>query len=55
LPGRRGSLTFHARARSTAGEHGRPAADDTAPALVISPYAKKRYVDHQILSSDAYG
>jgi phospholipase C len=24
------------------------------PALVISPYAKKGYVDHQILSFDAY-
>jgi phospholipase C len=24
------------------------------PALVISPYAKKGYIDHQILSSDAY-
>jgi phospholipase C len=24
------------------------------PALVISPYARKRYVDHQILSQDAY-
>ena len=24
------------------------------PAMVISPYARKGYVDHQILSSDAY-
>jgi phospholipase C len=24
------------------------------PALVISPYAKKGYIDHQILSFDAY-
>jgi len=24
------------------------------PALVISPYAKKGYIDHQVLSSDAY-
>src|SRR5260370_28230086 len=24
------------------------------PSLVISPYAKKGYIDHQILSSDAY-
>jgi Phosphoesterase family len=24
------------------------------PALVISPYAKAGYIDHQILSSDAY-
>jgi phospholipase C len=24
------------------------------PALVISPYAKKGYVDHQVLSFDAY-
>jgi phospholipase C len=24
------------------------------PALVISPYAKRRYIDHQVLSSDAY-
>ena len=24
------------------------------PALVISPYARKGYVDHQVLSSDAY-
>ncbi len=24
------------------------------PAIVISPYAKKGYIDHQILSSDAY-
>jgi phospholipase C len=24
------------------------------PALVISPYAKQGYVDHQVLSSDAY-
>jgi phospholipase C len=24
------------------------------PALVISPYAKKGYIDHQVLSQDAY-
>jgi phospholipase C len=24
------------------------------PALVISPYAKRGYIDHQVLSSDAY-
>jgi phospholipase C len=24
------------------------------PALVISPYARRGYVDHQVLSSDAY-
>src|SRR5215472_11696400 len=24
------------------------------PALLISPYARKGYVDHQVLSSDAY-
>jgi phospholipase C len=24
------------------------------PALVISPYARKGYIDHQVLSSDAY-
>ena len=24
------------------------------PALVISPYARQGYVDHQVLSSDAY-
>jgi phospholipase C len=24
------------------------------PALVVSPYAKRGYIDHQVLSSDAY-
>ncbi len=24
------------------------------PALVISPYAKRGYIDHQVLSTDAY-
>ena len=41
-------------------DHVKPPAVDAqgyglrVPALVISPYAKRGYIDHQVLSSDAY-
>jgi phospholipase C len=41
-------------------DHVRPPVVDSSgyglrvPALVISPYAKRGYIDHQILSQDAY-